>query len=278
MNKKHPLKVPRRYRLSFFNESSLNRVWTIGMSHRRMILYIIGAVIAVMFIGASLIAFTPIKVILPGYLNDDQRRQYIEASERLDSIIARTQVTDAYLANLVNIVEEDINVDSLYTTIEPSSLSIESEMSLKPTSAEEAYVREYLEQSGFDLNASVLDEEGLPEFRPPVDNAIVSRGSTPQATRIRLQQTSNPVFAIASGTIVAITGNTPGSISIVLQHPNGYLSRYNGLERAYLTEGKKVEKGTRLGIVKSNNNKSSNFDFSLWLDGRRLQPLDYIPF
>lgn len=89
--KRTPLRAPRLYRLSFFNESTLNRVWTVGMSRRRLVAYIVLVVAGIAMIGAALMAFTPLKVLLPGYLRPAERSEYVAASLRLDSIVERQE-------------------------------------------------------------------------------------------------------------------------------------------------------------------------------------------
>lgn len=278
MKSHHPLRAPRRYRLSFINESTLNRVWTIGMSRRRLILYVAAIAAAIALIGASLISFTPLKQLLPGYLKPAQRQEYIEASRRLDSIVDRARTTDAYLYNLSNILSDNINSDSLLLVPPPPIMPENTDSMLAPSSAEVAYVERYIAEYGFDLQASDPGDNGIPIFHSPVADATVSRGSTPETTRIRLTQPRNPIMAIENGVVIDISTSSSGLSTCILQHPGGYLSRYAGLDETFFKAGQKVSAGQRIGLIKNTANSLLPFDFAIYRDGQRLQPLDYVPF
>lgn len=275
--RRRPLKAPRRYRLSFINESTLNRVWTIGMSRARLRAYIIIVVVFIAFVGAAVISFTPLKVLLPGYLKPAERREYVEASRRLDSIVERARVTDAYLSNISDILDDRISTDSLFSV--PPPIDIDDNFDkIEASSLEREYVERYLAQSGFDLNASPATDNGS-EFSSPVEDAVVSRGKTPAATRIMLSQARNQIQAVAPGTVVDVARNSAGKSTVTIQHQDGYLSRYPDLDETFVKPGDTVADGQRLGIVRASSSRSrTQWDFALWHDGRRLQPLDYIPF
>lgn len=277
--KRTPLRAPRLYRLSFFNESTLNRVWTIGMSRRRMISYIVLVVMGIAMIGAALMAFTPLKVLLPGYLKPAERSEYVAASLRLDSIVEHQRATEAYLENIHDIITDEVNVDSLYTVPPPpASMGDDRDSLLRPSTAERRYVEQYLASHEFDLSAGNIADESFPDFKAPVENAIVSRGATPAATRIRLSQARQPVCAIAAGSVIDVSRDENGEYAVTVQHSDGYLSRYGRLSQAYCEPGDKVVAGGRVGTVKRGEGRSALLDFMLWHNGTRLQPIDYIPF
>lgn len=277
--KRMKLRIPHRYRLSFFNDGTLNRVWTIGMSRRRMWFYIGVVCLLIALAGACMISFTPLKVLLPGYLRPAERREYIAASEKLDSIVERANQTDAYLNNIENILSDNIPADSLYLVPPPpASLQFDDE-SLQPSTAEAAYLEQYLAKNSFDLTLTGTgDKDVFPIFSPPVDNAMVKRGSKPSATRILLTGKMNPVRSIASGTVVDAAHVPGGKTKVVVQHADGYLSVYGGLDEAKVAVGDKVVKGGRIGTVHANGDNTTPLDFALWRNGTLLQPLDFVPF
>ncbi len=275
-HKRTPLKAPLLYRLSFFNESTLSRVWTIAMSRRRLVAYSVLLVVGIAMVGAALIAFTPLKDLLPGYLKPAERSEYVAASMRLDSIVERSMAIESYLTNIHDIMADEVNVDSLYT-VTPPPVASHNDSLLKPSTAERRYVEQYLATHEFDLTSDNLAVEGLPDFVAPVKDAIVSRGATPDATHIRLSQSHQPVSSIADGVVVDV--NKAGDkYTVVVQHNDGYLSRYGRLSTVYCKLGDKIVSGGRIGTVTRGDGREALLDFMLWLNGTRLQPIDYIPF
>lgn len=275
--KRRRLPVPNRFRLSFYNEGSLNRIWTIGMSRGRLWLYCGLIVLGIAIIGACVISFTPLKVLLPGYLRPAERREYLEASHRLDSILERSHVMEAYLYNMEDVLTDGFNPDSAFMVAPPPLPPIDIDSLLKPTSAEAEYVERYLARHAFDLGSTDLGEE-IPQFRTPVEDAIVSRGSSPALTKIILSRAINPVHAIAGGAVISATKANDGKWALVVQHSDGYATCYGGLDQIYCRQGSSVKAGNRLGVIKAAKPSSDRFDFSLWRNGVMLQPLDYIPF
>lgn len=275
---RHPLRAPRRYRLSFVNESTLNNIWTLGMSRKRLILYIAGIILAILLLGASFIAFTPLRNLLPGYLQPAERSRYLHDSQRLDSILDRANATGAYLNNIVAIFDDDINVDSIWLLPPPPAITSNVDSLIATTSDEEAYVQQYLSTHKFSLDTDITGDDGLPVFQAPVEGAIVSRGSSPAATRIKLNQPRAQVSAIASGNVVATSTDAKGRHSAVVQHNDGYVTTYGSLDKLYLATGSKVSPGTRIGLINEKNPTRDAIQFALWRNGTRLDPLDYIPF
>ena len=63
----HSFKTNPRFRLSFINENTFNEVWTVKMSQRKVVLALILLLAAIGCMVATLIIFTPIRTLLPGY-------------------------------------------------------------------------------------------------------------------------------------------------------------------------------------------------------------------
>ncbi|MDE5812291.1 MAG: M23 family metallopeptidase [Muribaculaceae bacterium] len=273
--KRMKLKVPRRYRLSFVNEGTLNSVWTIGMSRTRMRIYIALIVVALVMLGSFIISFTPLRTLLPGYLRKGERREYIEASERLDSIVEKSTVMEAYITNINDIMTDNIDIDSLKRA--PHLLTLSNEDSLVgPTSAEAAYVEQYLARENFNIDARMAAADS-PLMVAPVDGAVVAQGSKPSSTIITLPRQSRlPVKAVAQGIVLEAAKTDAGGYNVVVQHPDGFVSRYGRLAECFVKPGQSLEAETRLGVVNATDNR--RLDFSLWQGASQVEPTRLIAF
>lgn len=80
-------KTSKRYRLSLFNENSLNRIWTVKMGHKCLILLITVSLLAVFSAGVMLISLKPLRTFLPGYLTGNERRHLLQVDARADSLV-----------------------------------------------------------------------------------------------------------------------------------------------------------------------------------------------
>lgn len=85
---RHRLRTHRRFRLSFINENTFNEVWTIGMSQRKVIASIALIFVALGCMAATLIVFTPLRTLLPGYLKQEERQKNTVNVFRVDSLLS----------------------------------------------------------------------------------------------------------------------------------------------------------------------------------------------
>ena len=79
-------KMRSKYKLSFFNENTLEEVWTFRLSRLGAFLFF-SALVIIIFSGAMyLIVGTPLKNYLPGYLKTETRVKIMDNALRIDSL------------------------------------------------------------------------------------------------------------------------------------------------------------------------------------------------
>ncbi len=277
-------KTSKRYRLSLFNENSLNRIWTVKMGHKCLILLITVSLLAVFSAGVMLISLTPLRTFLPGYLTGSERRHLLQVDARADSLARQLAIYDSYLGNVSAIMTGDIAPDSMMTAADRSSVSDSLMVASLPDTlaltgrgvAESEFVRMYSERENFILEdrQSLLAE--APLFVPPVKNAMVTAGDNPVVPQIEVSEDVAGVYAINRGTVVDQYLDGDKGYVVIIQHPDGYLSRYSGISRIYTRTGVAIDADSRIGQYRRNDKVPLRFE--LRRDGQALRPLDYIPF
>ncbi len=259
-------KNPSRYRLDFIKENTFNRVWSLRMTRTRVFL-VTAAIIAG---GAALlwviIAYTPVRRLLPGTLKGDLRTDYITAAIKLDSLEQASARNAAYIANIAALLQGDeMRPDS--ATI--NAVAIEDSL-LAASEAERQFVRSFEAQERFNLSVlAPIAAEGM-IFTSPAAATATTETSPTKSLQISGSGTV-PLSAIYRGTIVGLTISANGSSTIIIQHPNDFVSVYMGVGDVFVERGNKVEPGQRLGHAF--NGKAS---FELWHKGSQLNPEDYI--
>lgn len=271
-------KSPKRYRLSLYNENSLNRIWTVKMGKKRLILLVIVALMAVFCAGVMLISLSPLRTFLPGYLSNSERRQLEEVDARADSLSLKLKVYEGYLANVTSILTGELSPDSLLTSLPADSASMPADTTslIGRSAAESEFVKMYSERENFVLDDRQELLAEAPLFVPPVKNAIVTTGDTPGAPSIETTENITSVHSINRGIVIDQFISPEEGYVIIIQHPDGYLSRYAGLSKAYTRKGATVDADSRIGQY--TKGKGSPFLFELRRDGQPLNPLEYIPF
>lgn len=267
-----------RYRLSMVNESRMSTLWSLGGTRRQMTLAAIVFFFAVTIAGGALISVTPLRTLLPGYLKRSQRYQMVEVSTRLDSLGHIAAVNNMYLDNMVAILNDEIDLDSIQRVYNDSinRLQLPVDSLLATSDAEREFVRRYEQRERF--NVSVLTPvaaDGM-VFFPPVSSSL-ARSVEPSGRLSYQLPPSTPVSAVYRGTIID-THYEPGQgYTIVIQHPNDFISRYTGIADLMVKQGDKVSTGTRLGLSSdARDNTRPPVTVEMWYNGSQINPTEYI--
>ena len=272
---KSEFRNPRRYRLDFIAENTFNRVWTIRFSRARVLIgsiLFVAAVAALMFV---LIFFSPVRKLLPGRLEGDLRSRYVDMAMRLDSIEQHSRANDLYITNLRNILAGSADT----TTIVEQSLTAYSRAAadsmLAPSEAEREFVQLYEASDRFNLSVlTPIAAEGM-AFYSPVPDALTEPETDPKTNAVSFSQPDRlPISATYRGSVISVYSDPKGLKTVIVQHPNDFISVYSGLADCFVVPGARVVAGERIG----HSGMGNTFKFELWHNGAATEPTDYIAF
>ncbi len=232
----------RRYRLTFACENTLSNLWTLRLSRARA--WSLG-LLAVAAIGALLTLLfwaTPLGNLLPGYMKPEERTTTVNVSLRLDSLLEAQQAENAWLNNVLNIIGGQEPIITPDTASAPAS----ADTLLTASDAERRYVNTWLEQERFNLNVLTPVAASGMLFQSPVSAMKIDSIAGPAL--LMQAAASAPVHAISEGTIIDTHLNpADGLWTILITHPNDFISRYDGLDALTVKPGQKVAAGHALG-------------------------------
>lgn len=265
------------YRLLLEDESRLTTIATRSFPAPALIGIIIGVFILSMFAGALLLAFTPLRTLIPGYLRDSQREATEEAIQKIDSLQEVIRQNDIFLNNVRNVFNPDRkSSDSLFYTSSRGSLSADS---LLPRSSEEAKfasVMQEREKFNIDVIAS-LAADGMLMF-PISDEGVIAKDSQNSYT-VKVSLPSNAsVMAIADGVVIGSYYDPALHTYVLLtQHDNGFVSRIEGLGNPFVGQSD-ILKGGEIVAASPTAKKGSPAiaKVSLWHNGTPVKPYEYI--
>lgn len=103
------------YRLNILEDSSHKKIRTIRFSKAGLIVTLITTFVIVVVMVFCLIAFTPLRTVIPGYPDAGFRKQAIENAIKIDSLESIITRWELYSENLSRVLagEETISLDSL---------------------------------------------------------------------------------------------------------------------------------------------------------------------
>ncbi len=274
-NSKTEFSNPRRYRLDFIAENTFNRVWTIRFSRARLIVVSTMSVAAVAALMFVIIFFTPVRKLLPGRLEGDLRSRYVDMAMRLDSLELRSIANDRYMTNLRNILSGETDSAAVTDAVRKEISKTKADSLLAPSEAERQFVQLYEASDRFNLSVlTPIVAEGM-AFYSPAPEALVEAVSNDNANSVSFTQADLlPVSATYRGTVVSVYNNAEGLKTVIVQHPNDFISLYSGLSECFTKPGARLLAGERIG----HSGKGNTFTFELWHSGSATDPSDYVGF
>ena len=267
-------KNPSRYRLDFINENTFNRVWTLRMGRTKVILVTAGCIAALAALIFVIMAYTPVRRLIPGSLPSDMRSHYQSSALRVDSLERAIRVRQQYFDNVAAILRGD-NPDSMDSAVPATPIAAATGADTIPSAgeAERAFVRAYDEQNRFNLSVlAPIAAEGM-VFSPPVGQSAQTTAVAGGGLSINPHR-ATAVTAIYRGTVTGVYFNTEGTGTIIVQHPNDFMSVYSGVGDVFVERGQRVEPGQRI----AHTSPRSAMLFELWHNGTSLDPREYMAF
>ena len=271
-----------KYKLSFINENTLEEVWSFRLSLFSAFVTLTVYAISIITITALIIIMTPIRNYLPGYLDVEVRKEIMENALRADSLERMIQIQDLYLRNVTQIMSGEIELDSIRRI--DSLAQTDVDYQIPRSEAEQAYVKDFEQDEKYNL--TVLDVNASHSntffFYKPVNGMVSSRYQA-DIRHFGIDIAAKPnesVLATLDGTVV-YAGYDPNEGNVIqLQHKNGFISIYKHNETLLKEPGQSVVAGEAIALVGNRGVLSTgpHLHFELWLEGKPVNPEDYIVF
>lgn len=279
-------KKNRHYRLSLVDALSHERIWSLRFSRKAMVAAIVSAAVLVVLVLFCLIAFTPVRLLIPGYPSSASRRQAVQNALRIDSLETKILQWELYSENLRRVVTgaEPFKLDSVALAgtlvtggkVDSAFLSYRDSLLRADVQAQE--------QFGVDDEAA-LRRRNLPIeaqlFYVPV-KGVVSDGFD-LAVHPWVDVTApagSMVMSVLGGTVVFSGWEEEDGYVLAIQHSSDIISIYKHIEKLLRKVGDPVKAGTPVGILASSSSltKGDHLHFELWYEGEAVDPAQYIKF
>ena len=274
-------KKTRRYRLALMEAETHKQLWSLRFDRITLSLTCILAIVLLVAIVYSLIAFTPVKTMIPGYPDAVSRRAAIQNAMRIDSLEKVVYRWELYSENLRRVLdgEEPVSIDSLLRTAAPA----EDDETAQRLDRQDSTLREMVrEEERFDINRTGRDLpiEGL-HFFPPLAGVISQGYDRYVHPYIDITAPANSVVkAVLDGTVIFAGWNEDAGYTIQIQHRNDIISIYKHNQKLLKKTGDKITAGTPIALVGNSGGITTgdHLHFELWYKGEAIDPTKYISF
>ena len=133
-----------KYKLSFFNENTLDEVWSFRLSQLSAFVTLLLFALFLIIVTSVIIIMTPIRNYLPGYLDVEVRKNIMQNALKADSLERMVAIQSLYLNNVAQILTGNISIDSIR---EIDSLArTDASYDIPRGEQEEAFIKEFEEE------------------------------------------------------------------------------------------------------------------------------------
>jgi len=275
-----------RYRLVVLDDDTHEQLYSSKWTRGGITVIIATVILIPAAITFAIIAFSPLRVLIPGYPSSSVRAEAVRNIERLDSLENALAKWDLQLTNIQRVLtgREPLDIDSI--------LIMKNQEGATSTISKEDYMREdsllrkeIMDQERYSISKSgsvrVKQIEGM-LFYPPV-KGMVTESYNPGIRHpyVDIAVTTNSmVNAVLDGTVISAEWSDDTGYVIRIQHDNDLISVYKHCVKALKNTGDKVKAGTGIAVAGNAGKLSTgpHLHFELWYKGEAVDPTKYIKF
>lgn len=270
-----------KYKLTIINENTLEEVAGIRVSKLNGLSVLLTVITVIFVIAATIIAFTPLRNYLPGYMNSEVRAQIVDNALKVDSLQQLVERQNLYIMNIQDIFSGKIKVDTVQSI--DSLTNIRADSLMERTQREEEFRRQYEETEKYNLTSIAEDKgvDGLIFHRPT--RGMLTSHFDPNSRHYGVDIAATPnesVLAALDGTVILSTYTAETGYLIEVQHGQDFITVYKHCGSLLKKEGDEVKGGEAIALVGNTGTLTTgpHLHFELWRKGRAVNPEKYIVF
>ncbi len=270
-----------KYRFSVSNAKSREEQWYVHISPAQLFAALLSVVVIIFVLLLTLVAYTPVLELLPGYRTQAQRHREMmtEGIIRLDSMERVINDMLTYNNSMTLIMEGRTPV---VKSVEDPTINKQTKILVMP-SGTDSLLRSQIEQGEeYSLNLSGESGRGAQnEFVAPVEGVIFEKFSIADSRfGVSLTVESRaPIVAIADGTVILNMWDPVAGYVVGVQHADNVVSIYKRLGESQITTGQVVRSAELLGYAMSSDSEEIHpVSLEIWRGSKPIDPENFIVF
>ena len=270
-------------RFTIVDDDTHDKLWSRKFTRMGVLVTAITVIVVTISVIFCIIAFTPVRALIPGYPDARTKHDAIQNAIRIDSLENVITKWELYSENLRRVVDgqEPLKIDSLMD-VRRSAASTAADM--KEIAQKDSLLRkEVADEDRFDIKSNssrTLPIEGMHFFTPL--KGVVSQGYD-KALHPYIDITApgnSVVMSVLDGTVISDGWTDTEGYTIRIQHEGDIISVYKHNQKLMKKTGDKVTAGTPIAILGGTGSLSDgeHLHFELWHKGEAVDPTKYISF
>lgn len=281
-----------RYRLVFSNEDTHEQEFVIRRItiQRMFVVAVIGAFVIIL-LTTLLIAFTPLRLYIPGYTDQKDYKLYKQTAARVDSLERLVEYNQVFIDNFTTMIEGNAptiketkesaeNTPNTHTTIRDKKRMAEAEEMEEQADLILGRISEDNSSQGSTPGLSQAKISTLSIYPPSIGAVTRPFDASKNHYGIDIAAARNSVVAcIADGVVIAAHYSATDGYVIIVQHPGNLISVYKRNAALLKQPGARVKAGdpiAAIGNSGSGEGSTPHLHFELWYNGFPINPLDYL--
>lgn len=291
-------KAPKKkYRIFVRNDETLQEVFTLKLNFIAIYLFVTSLLLLFMFLFWLLIAYTPLKRLMPGYDDVYIHPEYVNLSKKVDELTNAYEDQQYYIESFRELLMGDAIDSTIATTpanqTTTSSLELDTQEVVDPPKIlsmvvnpdnedDEEKERKFIKINTVAEKEQNADKIGQLYLIPPLKGVITnSFDPVKRHYGIDLSAPKNTAIkAVLGGHVISADWTLETGNTVCILHDNDVVSFYKHNAANLVTIGTYVSAGEAVAIIGNTGTKSSgpHLHFELWLNGSPVNPVEYINF
>jgi Peptidase family M23 len=280
------------YRLVVLNNDTFEEVGSYKLSLMNLYVLISSLLVGFTILVLSLVVFTPLKRLIPGYGGMGSQRDMFELVDRVDSLERVLTAQQTYATNVRKLLTADVEKESDVVK-EKVAAVVDSNINVDPSEAE-MVIRAggsspFVGDSG-DKNIENKAIKAIGQSDRLESMYLISplSGSISKSFSLKekhygtdlVAPKNTPIKAVADGFVISSDWTLETGNTIAVQHANNVVSFYKHNSSLLKKVGDKVNSGEAIAILGNTGEQSNgpHLHFELWKDGKAVNAQEYIRF
>ena len=280
------------YRLVVLNNDTFEEVGSYKLSLMNLYVLVSSLLVGFTILVLSLVVFTPLKRLIPGYGGMGSQRDMFDLVDRVDSLERVLTAQQTYANNVRKLLTADVEKESDVVK-EKVATVVDSNINVDPSEAE-MVIRAggsspFVGDSG-DKNIENKAIKAIGQSDRLESMYLISplSGSISKSFSLKekhygtdlVAPKNTPIKAVADGFVISSDWTLETGNTIAVQHANNVVSFYKHNSSLLKKVGDKVNSGEAIAILGNTGEQSNgpHLHFELWKDGKAVNAQEYIRF
>lgn len=272
-----------RYRLIIYNDSTFQTVWSTKLT--KINILVIGGIgsLVLIFLTVLVIAYTPAKLLIPGYPSGNVRNLMVQNAILADSLEQQIKIRDEYFENIKAIIKGEIPEEAVP---EEDTVTAPVDMGEMHMYDHDSLFRQNLLEEQLDLSLGKGETRrtnlaGIHFFTPL--QGMISQKFDKTTDHFAVDVVGLPnsrISAVMEGTVIFADYTVETGYVIYIQHDNNLVSVYKHNSQLLKKVGDHVNAGEVIAFMGNTGELTTgpHLHFELWHKGTPLDPEKHIDF